>query len=128
NYAVTFANNATGTITARTITVTAATNSKGYDGNQSAAALPTVTSGTLAAGDTPNFTEAYTTRNVGSGLTLVPSGTVNDGNGGDNYAVTFANNATGTITARAITVTAATNTKGYDGTLTAAATPTITSG
>ena len=38
---------------------------------------------------------------AGTGKTLTPSGTVNDGNGGANYAVTFVNNTTGVITAGA---------------------------
>jgi len=42
-----------------------------------AAANPTITSGTLAIGDTANFTEAYARKNVGTGLTFdPPSGTV----------------------------------------------------
>ena len=40
--------------------------------------------------------------------------------------MTFVADTTGAITALAITVTATTNTKGYDGTTSAAATPTIT--
>ena len=86
---------------------------------------PTIT-GTVASGDTANFIETYDNKNVGTGKTLTASGTVNDGNGGNNYAVTFVADTTGAITARAITVTAATNTKSYDGTTSAAAMPTIT--
>ena len=96
--------------------MTAATNTKGYDGTTSASDTPTITSGSLAAGDTAAFTETYDTKNVGTGKTLTAAGSVNDGNGGNNYAVTFVTNTTGAITARAITVTAATNTKVYDGT------------
>jgi hypothetical protein len=114
-------------ITPLAITVTAATNTKQYDGTTSAAGVPTIAPA-LATGDTPNFTEAYTTKNAGSGLMLIPSGSVNDNNSGNNYAVTFVNNTTGVITTRAITVTAATNSKGYDGTTSVTATPTITSG
>jgi len=77
--------------------VTATSNTKTYDGTTSAAGLPTITSGSLAPGDTPNFVETYNTRNVGTGLTLTPSGTVNDGNGGNNYTVTTAANHTGVI-------------------------------
>src|SRR5581483_11716308 len=98
------------------------------DGTTSAAATPTITTGSLVGGDTANFTESYASKNVGTGLTLTPAGSVSDGNGGNNYAVTFVNDTTGVITARAITVSAATNSKGYDGTTSAAATPTITTG
>jgi len=121
----------TGTLTIgkRPITVTAATNSKQYDGTTAAAATPTITSGTPAAGDTANFTEAYSTKNVGTGnKTLIPSGSVNDGHGGVNYTVIFVNNTVGTISARPLTVTATANSKTYDGTTSAAATPSITSG
>ena len=125
---MTFVADATGAITARAITVTAATNTKAYDGTTSSSATPTITTGTLATGDIANFTETYDTKNVGTGKTLTASGTVNDGNGGNNYAVTFVTNTTGAITAEAITVTATTNTKAYDGNNHAAAIPTITSG
>ena len=81
--------------------MTAATNSKPYDGTTAAAATPTITTGTLAPGDTANFTETYDTQNVGTGKTLSPAGSVTDGNGGNNYAVTFLTNTTGVITARA---------------------------
>ena len=129
NYDITVITNTTGVINGRAITVTAATNTKIYDGTTSAAATPTVTSGAIQAGDTANFTEAYNNKNVGSGnKTLIPSGSVTDGNSGNNYTVTFVNVTTGTITARALTVTAATNTKSYDGTTSAAAPPTVTSG
>ena len=128
NYNVSFTSITTGVITARAITVTAATNTKSYDGTTSAAATPTITVGSLAAGDTANFSESYSTKHVGMGKTLTPSGSVTDGNGGNNYAVTFANDTTGVITARAITVTAATDSKVYDGMAVSGGVPTITAG
>ncbi len=94
------------------------------DGNQDIRAICTG----LVSGDTPAFSETYNTKNAGTGLTLTPAGSVNDGNGGHNYAVTFASDTTGQITPLAITVTASANTKTYDGTTTAAAAPTIASG
>jgi hypothetical protein len=50
--------------------------------------------------------------------TLVPSGTVSDGNSGNNYAYTFVNVTNGTITARALTVTSTNQTKVYGQTVT----------
>src|SRR5262249_10088792 len=97
---------ALGKIRARPITVTAVTNIKTYDGTTSAAAIPTITSGTLAAGETAGFGESYATKNARSNLKLTPSGSVNDGNGGRNYAVTFQSVVTGKITPRTLTVTA----------------------
>ena len=63
---------------------------------------------------------------MGTGLTLTPSGKVDDG--GRNYTYTFVAVSTGVITAEALTITAAASTKMYDGTTSAAALPTITSG
>ncbi len=116
------------TVAKRPITVTAATNSKTYDGTTSASAIPTITSGSLVAGDTSSFTEVYTNSDVGLSRTLTPSGSVNDGNTGKNYTITFVSVNTGIILSRAITVTAVTNSKTYDGTTSASAKPTITSG
>ncbi|MFI5461177.1 MAG: MBG domain-containing protein, partial [Isosphaerales bacterium] len=105
NYNVTFVNNTTGTITRAAIAVTAATNSKTYDGTTSATATPAITSGSLATGDLPDFTETYDTKNAGTSETLTPAGSVTDGNGGNNYNVTFVNNTTGTISPAPLTVT-----------------------
>ena len=55
--------------------------------------------------------ESYDTRDVGLGKTLTAAGSVNDGNGGNNYTVAFVADTTGSITQRAITVTATTNTR-----------------
>ena len=124
NYAVTFANNLTGVITAQAITVTAVADTKPYDGGTSSGGVPMIAPA-LVAGDTAGFTQAFTNRNAGVAKTLLPAGAVNDGNGGANYAVSFANNLTGVITAQAITVTAVNATKFYDGTTSATGTPTL---
>src|SRR5204862_2543701 len=86
NYTVT-THTASGTITKRSITVTASAHSKVYDGTTSAAAIPTITSGTLAVGDAGNFTETYDTKHVGTGKTLTPAGSVSDGNSGNSYSI-----------------------------------------
>ena len=103
----------TANITTSPITVTAQTNTKVYDSTTSSVALPQITVGTLATGDTSNFTQAYSTPTVGTSKLLVPGGEVNDGNGGGNYLVTFVNNTTGVITAQPITVTADPKTKAF---------------
>src|SRR5882757_10005892 len=93
------------------------TNTKTYDNTISAAAVPTITTGSLAGGDTANFSETYDTKAASTGKTLTPAGSVNDGNSGNNYAVTLANNTTGVITAKALTVSGITvNNKVYDAT------------
>src|SRR5205823_3711857 len=109
-------NSTNGVINQRALTVTAAANTKTYDATTSAAATPTITSGAVQGSDTANFSETYDTKNVGTTKTLTPSGTVTDGNSGNNYTYTFVAANTGTITARALTVTAQTNTKTYDST------------
>ena len=53
---------------------------------------------------------------MGTGKTLTPAGVVSDGNGGANYNYTYAPVATGEINPANLTVTAAANTKTYDGT------------
>ena len=65
----------------------------------------------MQGSDAANFIEAYDTKNVGTGKTLTPSGTVTDGNSGNNYTYTFVNNTSGVINARALTITAQANTK-----------------
>ena len=102
------------TVNPEALTITAVANTKVYDGTTSAAAVPTITSGSLATGDTADFTETYSTKNVGTGLTLTPSGTVNDGNGGHNYTYTFVPVSTGVITPAPLTITATSDTKVYD--------------
>ena len=84
------------------LTVKAVTFTKSFDSSTSATgATPTITSGTLVTGDTSSFTETFDTSAQGTGKTLTPSGTVNDGNGGKNYTVTFLTDVTGSITPQA---------------------------
>ena len=66
----------------------------------------TLTSGSPLAVDTPSFSEAYASKNAGTGLTLIPAGVVADGNGGLNYAYTFVPVSTGEIDQVALTITA----------------------
>ena len=65
-----------------------------------------ITSGSLQGSDTANFMETYDTRNVGVGLILSASGTVNDGNGGDNYTYTFLPDVRPGRSPAALTITA----------------------
>lgn len=86
------------TISKRLITVAAVADSKVYDGNVSSSKVPVIISGSLADGDTASFIQAFNTPDVDSGKILIPVGSVNDGNGGNNYEVTLVNNETGIIT------------------------------
>ncbi len=125
NYTVTTVNNTTGVITPASLTLTALTNTKTYDGASSASVTPTVV-GLLGSDTVTNLSETYNNKNAGTGKTLSVTGyTINDGNGGGDYAVTTVNNTTGVITPASLTLTALTNTKTYDGTASASATPTV---
>jgi len=109
--------NPSASITACPLTVTAHANSKTYDGGTSAATAPDITSGAVQTGDTANFTEAYDTKDVGTSKKLTPSGTVSDGNSGNNYTYNMVTANTGTITPKALTMGGLTvSPKVYDGT------------
>ncbi len=92
-------------ITPRPITVTAAADTKTYDGTTVSFQKPTITSGSLA-GDTANFVQTFSSSNAGRNLTLTPSGSVNDGNGGKDYVVMFVRNTHGEIDPATLTVQA----------------------
>ncbi len=65
---------------------------------------------------------------VAEGITVTEfpaSYTINDGNGGANYAVTTIANTSGVVTPAPLTIAATTNTKTYDATTIAAALPTV---
>jgi hypothetical protein len=86
----------------RPITVTAQPNTKVADGTTTAAAVPLVTAGTLAPGDTGHFLETYDTAAVGTNKTLTPSGTVTNAAAANvtaDYAITFVPSTAGVITA-----------------------------
>lgn len=110
NYELTYAG-ASLEITKREIAVTAATDSKVYDGTTSSDGIPTVTSEVLPLESDPaTWTQTFDTKNIGVEKLLTPSGTIDDGNEGGNYSVTFVN-AAGDITAKPITVTAVAKSK-----------------
>ncbi|MEX0909748.1 MAG: YDG domain-containing protein [Candidatus Paceibacterota bacterium] len=116
NYGITFVSDNL-TITERAITVSAVTDTKTYDGTTDSAATPIIMVGTLASGDSAGFTQTYDNKNVGTGKTLTPAGSVNDGNNGDNYNVAFVNDETGVITEKELTISGLSAAdKTYDGT------------
>jgi hypothetical protein len=99
---------ATGTlvIAPAALTITAAANTKTYDGTTNAAAVPTVTG--LKGFDTvTGLAEAYANRNVGTGKALtVITYSVNDGNAGANYTVNSVSSSAGEIDPATLTVAA----------------------
>jgi hypothetical protein len=92
-------------VTPLRLTVTAVPDTKPYDGTPTSAAMPIITTGALKGTDIGAFTESYGGKNAGIGLTLSPTGLVTDGNGGNNYIVTFAPIMTGIINPRPVILT-----------------------
>ena len=123
NYTFNTTATTTAAITSAPLTITAIPNSKVYDGTPSAGAKPT-TFALFGTDSVTGLAEVYAGKNVGTGLTLTVSAyTVNDGNSGGNYAVTPVSNTAGVITQAPLTIAAVPNSKTYDGTTSAAATP-----
>lgn len=117
NYTVSFVS-AGFSITAKPIAVTAVTSSKTYDGTTASAGIPTI-SPSLIAGDTPGFIQEYDLKAVGTNKYLYPSGLVSDGNGGQNYTVTFIPVYAGAISKLTIKGSITAQDKPYDGNTTA---------
>ncbi len=113
------------TVTPAPLVIKAISDTKVYDGTITSSQIPTY--GTLYNGNTvTGLTQAFTSANVlgANGSTLSVTGyTVNDGDGGKDYAVTT-QTATGTIMPAPLTITATSDTKVYDGTATSSKTPT----
>jgi hypothetical protein len=59
----------------------------------------------LISPDTSSFVQAFDNENAGTGKTLTPSGSINDGNLGGNYSVTFVPAHIGVINQAATTTT-----------------------
>jgi hypothetical protein len=100
---------AAGTITPAPLTITAATDTKVYDGTTSATAIPTFTGLIIVGGDTlTGLAEAFSSKNVlgsGGSTLVVTSYKVNDGDGADDYTV-ITQTAGGTITPAPLTISA----------------------
>ena len=131
NYTITYVNSpAMGVITSMAVTVTAVTETKIYNGNTVSAGLPVV--GALATGDVVNAqpVQVFDNPDVGSTHVMTASGlTIKNSVGTDvtgNYTITYLNSVTpGVITKLAVTVTAVTGTKPYDGTVLSSVTPIV---
>jgi hypothetical protein len=80
------------------LTLTATTNTKSFDGNTSAQAVPVV-SGLQGTDSVSNVSEAYADANPGNGKTLRVQGgyRIEDGNSGANYSVVLVDDSSGVI-------------------------------
>jgi filamentous hemagglutinin family protein len=131
NYAIDFVSG-TLVVGRANLTLTSSAVTKSYDGTLAALGTATATAGTQIFGtDTVSGgTFAFTNANAGNGdkTVTVSAATVNDGNGGGNYDVTYVSNTASTITPANLTVSTSNVTKTYDGTLAANGTATVVSG
>jgi filamentous hemagglutinin family protein len=122
NYTVTLVS-ATGTITPATLTLSAVSDTKTYDGGTSSGATPTE-QGLVEGDSVAGLSQSFDSRNAGARTLGVDAGyTVNDGNEGGNYTVVLVS-ASGTITPATLTLAAVSDTKTYDGTTSSTGAPT----
>jgi filamentous hemagglutinin family protein len=129
NYVVTV-NSTTGTINPATLTLNAATDTKTYDATTTAIGSTVGITGLQGADTITGVSESFDSKNVlganGSTLSVNSGYALSDGNGGNNYTV-VTNTAAGTINPAALTLSAVTDAKTYDGTTGAGTTlPTAT--
>ena len=120
------------TINKANLTISSTDGSKTYDGTTSVSGVNAVAaSGTQLFG-TDTLTGgsfAFADKNAGTGKTVTVSGvTVNDGNNGDNYNVTYADNTSSSIDKASLSISATDASKVYDGTTTAKSTAVIVGG
>ena len=114
----------TADITPAPLTIIAVTNTKTYDSLTSAAATPYAV-GLLGSDSVTGEAEVYSDKNAGTSKVLsVSAYTICDGNSGGNYSVAT-ETTTGVITKAPLTLTAGSNTKTWDGSTAAAATPAV---
>ena len=100
-------------ITARAIEVTGTSDSKTYDATAASSKSPSITLGSLAAGDTATYTQIFDSKNAGT-RSLLPSIVIADGINGHNYSVIF-HNANGTISPLTIAGSITVMDKTHDG-------------
>lgn len=114
---VTTSGSTTADIAVRDINVTAQTDTKVYDGDNSSAVSPVVDE--LQTGDIVSSAgiQTFDDELVNTSKVITPGGTViDDGNGGANYAIHYITDTTGEISQKELTViNAVVTTKPYDG-------------
>jgi len=126
--------NGGGTITPKAVTVTASADTKVYDGTTTSNAAVTNITGVLSGDSLSGLFQSYNSSHVmgtnGSLLAVNGSGVGVSGNHSSllsDYAISYVNTA-GTITPKAVTVTASTDSKVYDGTTASSAAVTNVTG
>ena len=106
NYSVSYVTNSQGVITPALLTVTAQADSRVYDGTTASSAAPVVSGATYDTVGTA-ATQSFDNRNAGTGKSLTAAGLVMaDGNGGNNYSVSYVTNSQGVITPAPLSIIA----------------------
>ena len=129
NYTVTDQSTTTANITAKALTATTSASNKVYDG--SSAATVTLSLSGFIGSETVTSTNSSTfnNKNVGNGKTVtVNSITLADGSNGGlaaNYSISTGQTTTANVTAKALTASASSSNKVYDGSTTATTTLTF---
>jgi filamentous hemagglutinin family protein len=125
NYKVTYVDNTSSNIDQAQLTITSSDVSKTYDGTTSAAGSA-VASGLMQGDSVSGGSFAFTNKNAGTDKTVTVGGvTVNDGNNGGNYKVTYADNTTSTIDRAQLTLSAVSDTKAFDNTTSSTRAPQV---
>ncbi|MFK3889920.1 YDG domain-containing protein, partial [Sphingomonas sp. NPDC079357] len=116
NYVLDAINATTADIARATLTLSAASDTRAYDGTTDSKAQVRVAG--LATDDSVDAKQAFDGKNAGARVLRVIDGswTVTDGNNGANYDVVVGDTAAGAITQRLLTTAVSVDNKEYDGT------------
>ena len=128
NYNVTYDINSGSYIDPALLSISSSSVIKTYDGTTSAKGTAIVTDGVLFGTDSMSGgTFAFTDKNAGSGdkIVAVSGVSINDGNNGDNYLLSYENNTDSTINKALLSISAVADSKVYDGKLTSIAKPVV---
>ena len=107
------------TINKAALSISATSASKTYDGTTAARASAVIADGILYGTDSiSGGTFNFDNKNAGTDKHVIVSAVnINDGNGGNNYDVTYVDNTSSTINKKLLTITALADSKVYDGRL-----------
>ena len=125
NYIVSYANNTTSTINKANLAIGSQLSApyRQYDGTTSADATAVAQNTLYGTDSISGGTFTYDNKNYGIGKTVTTSNvTVSDGNGGNNYNVTYVDNTNGAILEADLLVSSTDASKVYDGSTSATAT------
>ena len=127
-YDLSISNDGTLTINKASLVISSSDVSKTYDASTTAAGSAVLSSGSLFGSDSiSGGTFAFDDKNAGTGKHVSVSGvSVNDGNNGNNYDVSYVDNTSSTINKRLLTISAVADSKVYDGKLTSIGKPVVT--